>query len=117
VDCSALEVDVLSCAGVPLVHVLDVVDTGALFARKVGWGQRRAGEGRVVEWLRVHHGHVRAGSGGNRQEDGGLGKHVDVVVESWVSREIARPAERKRMRQSALGSASRDDVWCKLQSE
>lgn len=98
VNSRACEGNGLGLAGVPLVHLSDVVNTGALLAWVVAGSERRAVQSSLSVWNGVVHDHVRGGTGSECQDEVGLGKHVEVGksgVRSRYSRlDIARPAER-----------------------
>ena len=76
-DCGADEGDGLGLAGIPLVHLGDVVHTGTLLARVIAWCQWRAVQSSFAVWDGVFHDHVRSGTAGKRQKKSSLGKHGD----------------------------------------
>jgi hypothetical protein len=78
VDSRAFEVDDLSRASVPLVHLSDIVYTGALLAREVARCKWGTVEGSLAERNGVFDDHVCRDTGDERQEEGSLGEHVDA---------------------------------------
>jgi hypothetical protein len=72
------ERDGLGFASVPLVHLGDLVDAGALLARVVAGCERRAVESILAVGNGVLEDHVRRSAGSKCQKGGSLGEHLVV---------------------------------------
>jgi hypothetical protein len=76
VNGGADEGDLLSLTGIPLVHLGNLVDTGALLARPVARCERRAVESSLAVRNGVLEDHVRGRTGSECQKGGSLGEHL-----------------------------------------
>ena len=72
------ERDSLGLTSVPLVHLRDLVDTGALLAGVVAGCERRAVKCSLAVWDRVLEDHVRRSAGSECQKGGSFGEHLVV---------------------------------------